>query len=104
MPNLYISAKASRRQEEIVHGFPDCLDLMLVCVEAGLGLEAALDRVGREMALSHPRIAALLTETTLLMRAGANREDAMRKLADRASVDEIRSFTDRKSTRLNSSH
>src|SRR3546814_18517902 len=83
---------------------PDCLDLMLVCVEAGLGLEAALDRVGREMALSHPRIAALLTETTLLMRAGANREDAMRKLADRASVDEIRSFTDRKSTRLNSSH
>src|SRR3546814_15825352 len=45
------------------------------------------------MVSSHPRISALLTETTLLMRAGANREDAMRKLAERASVDEIRSFT-----------
>lgn len=92
-PNLFVRAKADRRRQDIINGFPDCLDLMLVCVEAGLGLEAALDRVGREMALSHPRIAALLTETTLLMRAGANREDAMRKLADRASVDEIRSFT-----------
>lgn len=92
-PNLFVRAKADRRRQEIINGFPDCLDLMLVCVEAGLGLESALDRVGREMALSHPRIAALLTETTLLMRAGANREDAMRKLADRASVDEIRSFT-----------
>ncbi|KUO56614.1 MAG: secretion system protein [Sphingomonadales bacterium BRH_c42] len=92
-PNLFVRAKADRRRQEIINGFPDCLDLMLVCVEAGLGLESALDRVGREMALSHPRIATLLTETTLLMRAGANREDAMRKLADRASVDEIRSFT-----------
>ena len=92
-PNLFVRAKADRRRQEIINGFPDCLDLMLVCVEAGLGLEAALDRVGREMASSHPRISALLTETTLLMRAGANREDAMRKLADRASVDEIRSFT-----------
>lgn len=92
-PNLFVRAKANRRRQEIINGFPDCLDLMLVCVEAGLGLEAALDRVGREMATSHPRISALLTETTLLMRAGANREDAMRKLAERASVDEIRSFT-----------
>lgn len=92
-PNLFVRAKADRRRQEIINGFPDCLDLMLVCVEAGLGLEAALDRVGREMVSSHPRISALLTETTLLMRAGANREDAMRKLAERASVDEIRSFT-----------
>jgi len=93
LPNLFVRAKADRRRTEIVNGFPDSLDLMLVCVEAGLGLESTLDRVGREMAVSHPRIAEMLTQTTLLMRAGASREDALRKLGDGAGVDEIRSFT-----------
>jgi len=92
LPNLFIRAKADRRREEIVNGFPDSLDLMLVCVEAGLGLEAALDRVGREIANTHPRIAEMLTQTTLLMRAGATREDSLRKLGDTAGVDEIKSF------------
>lgn len=92
IPNLFIRAKAERRRQEIVNGFPDCLDLMLVCVEAGLGLEATLDRVGREMAMTHPRISGMLTQTTLLMRAGASREDALRKLGEVAGVDEIRSF------------
>ena len=93
IPNLYIRARADRRHEEIVNGFPDCLDLLLVCVEAGLGIEAAMDRVGREMIISHPRVAELLSITTLQLRAGASRETAFRKLADAASVDEIRSFT-----------
>ncbi|WP_245638197.1 type II secretion system F family protein [Altererythrobacter ishigakiensis] len=92
LPNLFIRAKADRRREEIVNGFPDSLDLMLVCVEAGLGLESALDRVGRELATTHPRISEMLTETTLLMRAGASREDALRKLGETAGVDEIKSF------------
>jgi tight adherence protein C len=51
-PNLFISAKADRRREAIVNGFPDSLDLMLVCVEAGLGMEAAFDRVGRDAKLA----------------------------------------------------
>ncbi len=92
IPNLFIRAKADRRRTAIINGFPDSLDLMLVCVEAGLGLEAALDRVGREMAVSHPLIAELLLQTTLLMRAGASREDALRKLGDNAGVDQIKSF------------
>lgn len=92
IPNLFVRAKADRRRQEIINGFPDCLDLMLVCVEAGLGLESTLDRVGREMASTHPRISGMITETTLLMRAGASREDALRKLGDNAGVDEIRSF------------
>lgn len=92
LPSLFIQARADRRQEEIVNGFPDCLDLMLVCVEAGLGIEAAMDRVGREMVQSHPRVAELLSIATLQLRAGATREEAFRKLADAASVDEIRSF------------
>ncbi|GAY21706.1 MULTISPECIES: type II secretion system F family protein [Sphingobium] len=92
MPNLYISAKAARRQEEIVHGFPDALDLMLVCVEAGLGLEAAMDRVGRELALSHPLVSAALGKVVLELRAGRSRQDALRRMADDVDVDEIRSF------------
>ena len=93
VPNLYIRAKADRRREQIVNGFPDCLDLILVCVEAGLGIEAAMDRVGREMVHSHPLVSELLSVTTLQLRAGSTREDAFRRLAETASVDEIRSFT-----------
>ena len=92
LPALFVRAKADRRREAIVRGFPDCLDLMLVCVEAGLGLEAALDRVGREMAISHPLVSRLLTIVTLRIRAGATREDALRNMAQDAGVDEIRSF------------
>ena len=93
VPNLVVQAKADRRKEAIVNGFPDCLDLMLVCVEAGLGIEAAMDRVGREMVRSHPLVAQLLSIAVLRLRAGATREEAFRKMAEVASVDEIRSFT-----------
>lgn len=91
-PALFVQARADRRQQAIVNGFPDSLDLMLVCVEAGLGLEAALDRVGREVAASQPLVAELLTTATLQLRAGASREAALRKMADAARVDEIASF------------
>jgi tight adherence protein C len=93
LPAVLVRIKADRRKEEIVNGFPDCLDLMLVCVEAGLGLEAAMDRVGRELAGSRPLIAHILTTATLQLRAGASREVALRRMAESARVDEIRSFT-----------
>ncbi len=92
IPSLFITARADRRRQEMLNGFPDCLDLMLVCVEAGMGLEAALDRVGREMASSHPLVAEMLSQTTLELRAGASREEALRSMADRSGVDEIRAF------------
>jgi tight adherence protein C len=92
-PNLWVTAKADRRKQEIVNGFPDSLDLMLVCVEAGLGMEAAFDRVGREMLRSHPLVAQLLSMVTLEMRAGSSREEALRNMADRSQVTEIRSFS-----------
>lgn len=92
-PALFIRARADRREEEITNGFPDCLDLMLICVESGLGLEAAIDRVGREMVISHPLVAELLSLTILQLRAGASREEAFRKLAVASAVDDIRSFT-----------
>lgn len=93
IPSLFIQAKADRRRDELLRGFPDCLDLLIICVESGLSIEAAMDRVGREMVLSHPLISEMLSLATLQLRAGASREDAFRKLGEAAGVDEIRSFT-----------
>ena len=92
LPNLVITAMADRRRETIVNGFPDCLDLLLVCVEAGLGLEAAMDKVGREMIETHPLVAQLLVKANLQLRAGAPRDVAMRGMGESSGVDEIRSF------------
>lgn len=93
VPALIVRIRSDRRREAITHGFPDCLDLMLIAVEAGLGLESAIDRVAREMAASHPLVSKLLTTATLRLRAGATREDALRAMADEAGVDEVRSFS-----------
>ncbi|WP_374285098.1 type II secretion system F family protein [Novosphingobium sp.] len=93
LPNLFVQAKADRRRDELLRGFPDCLDLLIICIESGLSIEAAMDRVGREMVLSHPLVAEMLSVATLQLRAGASREDAFRKMSDMAGVDEIRSFT-----------
>ncbi|WP_340587351.1 type II secretion system F family protein [Erythrobacter alti] len=93
LPSLFVQAKADRRRELVVNGFPDALDLMLVCMEAGLGVEAALDRVAREIVTSHPLVASLLGTAVLRLRAGSTREEAFRHMADAAGVDEIRSFT-----------
>lgn len=105
LPNIFIRAKADRRQREIINSFPDALDLMLVCVEAGLGLEAAFARVGQEMTTSHPLLAEQLGAVVLELRAGRSREDALRRMADRAGADEIRAFATLliQSTKLGSS-
>jgi tight adherence protein C len=105
IPNLFVRAKADRRQQEIINGFPDALDLMLVCVEAGLGLEAAFSRVGMEMTGSHPLLAEQFGTVVLELRAGRSREDALRRMADRAGADEIRAFATLliQSTKLGSS-
>ncbi|MFL6733752.1 MAG: type II secretion system F family protein [Sphingomicrobium sp.] len=105
LPNIFVRAKADRRQQQIINGFPDALDLMLVCVEAGLGLEAAFARVGMEMTSSHPLLAEQLGAVVLELRAGRSREDALRRMADRAGVDEIRAFATLliQSTKLGSS-
>jgi tight adherence protein C len=105
LPSVFIRARADRRQRDLINGFPDALDLMLVCVEAGLGLEAAFARVGMEMTNSHPRLAEQLGAVVLELRAGRSHEDALRRLADRAGADEIRAFSTLliQSTKLGSS-
>jgi tight adherence protein C len=92
LPNIFIRAKADRRQQALLNAFPDGLDLMLVCVEAGLGLEAAFARVGMEMTSSHPLLAEQFGAVVLELRAGRSHEDALRRMADRAGVDDIRAF------------
>ena len=105
LPVLYVRVRAARRTEEIINGFPDALDLMLVCVEAGLGLDAAFARVGMEITESHPRLAEQLGAVVLELRAGRNREDALRRMADRSGADEVRAFATLliQSTKLGSS-
>jgi tight adherence protein C len=105
LPNLFIRARADRRHQQILNAFPDALDLMLICVEAGLGLEAAFGRVGMELTTSHPLLAEQFGMVVLELRAGRSREDALRRMADRAGADEIRAFATLliQSTRLGSS-
>jgi len=92
-PKLYVGMHGSRRRRELTNAFPDGLDLMLVCVEAGLGLDAAFNRVGQEMYRSAPLLSEQLAIVTLELRAGRSREDALRRLAERSGVEEIRAFT-----------
>jgi len=105
VPAVFIRAKADRRQQALVNAFPDALDLMLVCVEAGLGLEAALARVGMEMTTSHPLLAEQFGAVVLELRAGRSHEDALRRMADRSGADDIRAFATLlvQSTKLGSS-
>lgn len=91
-PSLYIKARADRLQREIVNGFPDALDLLLVCVEAGLGLEAAFNRVGMEMTRTHPLLARQFGTVVYELRAGRSHENALRRMAERAGSDDVRGF------------
>jgi tight adherence protein C len=91
VPAVFIAAKADRRQREIINGFPDALDLMLVCVEAGLGMDSAFARVGMELTTSHPKLAEQFGAVVLELRAGRSHEDALRRMADRAGAELIQS-------------
>jgi tight adherence protein C len=91
-PHRILSALASSRQTSLEIEFPDALDLMVVCVEAGLSLDASFVRVGQEMQESHPGISGEIGRVTEQLRAGRSRPDALRAMADRTGVNAIRSF------------
>ena len=93
LPSIYVSSRADNRAKEILNGFPDTLDLMLVCLEAGLGIDAAFSRVGSEITTSHPLLARLFAQVSLELRAGRSREVALRLLAKKSGVAEITAFT-----------
>jgi tight adherence protein C len=91
-PNVWLSRRVAWRQREVFENFPDALDLMTVCVEAGLGTESALMRVADDIALKSPVLSEELRLVNLELRAGADRERALRNLAIRTGVDEVDSF------------
>lgn len=88
-PNIWLSHKVKYRQRDLFENFPDAIDLMTVCVEAGLGLDAALAKVGEEIQVSSPVLAEEIRLVGLELRAGASREKALRNLAVRNGVEEI---------------
>lgn len=92
LPHLFLRHRISERQRAAREGFPDALDMLLVCVEAGLGLSAAIERVGREVGRSHPILAEQFGLVGLEMRAGTSRGDALKNLARRLGVDEVNAF------------
>lgn len=91
-PNVVLSRMVRARQLEIFESFPDALDLMTVCVEAGLGTESALSRVADDIGLNSPALSDELRLVNLELRAGAEREHALRNLAIRTGVEEVGSF------------
>lgn len=91
-PRAAVDRLAANRKAALENQFPDALDLMVVCVEAGLGLESAFVRVGKEVTESHPRIAQEFAIVSEELRAGQTRADALRHLGERTDVPALRSF------------
>ncbi|HEY3049210.1 MAG TPA: type II secretion system F family protein [Polaromonas sp.] len=92
LPNMVLSSAMRRRQRELMEALPDALDLMMVCVEAGLGLDAAMNRAAREIGLRSEALAEELNLVALELRMGVKREHALRNMAVRSGVDDISSF------------
>jgi len=92
LPSMALGRMAKRRQHRVRLGLPDALDLLVVSVEAGLGLDQAIQRVGDELAFAHPDLAGELRMINLELRAGKARTDALRNLAIRTGVDDISSL------------
>jgi tight adherence protein C len=91
-PNFILNRRIKSRQIEHQAGFPDFMDLLVVCADAGLSMEAALDRVGRELADSYPSLSQNIHMATLEIRAGRTMSEALEHFGDRLGLDEARSF------------
>ena len=89
-PNFVLEKIRINRVRKLRNGFPDALDLLVVCVEAGLGLGSAIDRVARDLDVSHPELAEELNLVNVEIRAGVERPVALKNLAARTGVEDIR--------------
>ena len=92
VPNIVLGRRIASRAVEHRAGFPDFMDLLVVCADAGLSMEAALDRVGRELSDSYRSLSANVHMATLEMRAGRTLSETLDHLADRLGLEEARSF------------
>jgi tight adherence protein C len=92
LPSLYLDRRIAGKRAEHQSGFPDFMDLLVVCSDAGLSMEAALDRVGRELGISYPSLSANIHMANLEIRAGQTMTESLEHLGDRLGLDEARSF------------
>ena len=92
LPNIWLKQITDKRQEKLLKALPDALDLLVICVEAGMGLDSALKRVGDELKLSYPDLSSELNFLNLEMRAGKIRRDALKNFAMRAGINEVKSL------------
>ena len=92
LPDLVLERMIKRRREKIRRGVPDVIDLLVICVDAGLGLDQAIMRVGQELAISHPEINDEFLQLNREQRAGRLRAEAWAGVADRVKVQDIDSF------------
>jgi tight adherence protein C len=92
LPNLWIKMRISNRKEKMQQGLPDALDLMVVCVEAGTGLDAAINRVGEEMKLSNEVLSEEFRLMSMELRAGKQRRNALKNLALRTDLEDVSSL------------
>ena len=93
LPNLWIKLRIAGRKEKIQRGLPDALDLMVVCVEAGTGLDAALNRTAEEMKKTNSVLAEELGLVILEIRAGKPRQEALKNLAWRTDLEDLSNLT-----------
>jgi tight adherence protein C len=91
-PSMYIDRRIKKRRQEHREGFPDFMDLLVVCADSGLPIEGALERVGREFGDAYPSLAANIYMTNLEIRAGRTLADALDRFADRVGLEEVRAF------------
>ncbi len=91
-PSFYIDRRIAKRRNEHRAGFPDFMDLLVVCADSGLSMEAALERVGRELGDSYPSLCANIHIANLEIRAGRTMTEALEHFGDRLGLDEARSF------------
>ncbi len=92
MPNLWLSLKIRDRKRQIIEGFPDALDLMVICVESGMGLDGAVLRSGKELKVRNRVLSEEFKFLNLELRAGKLRHDALRNFADRIDVEDVRNL------------
>jgi tight adherence protein C len=92
LPQILLDGMINKRKDEHRSGFPDFLDLMIVCSEAGLSMEASINRVCQEMSVAYPSLSANLYFATLEVRAGRTTNDALHNLAERLAIDEAKTF------------
>lgn len=90
LPRFFLEKKVKKRQDVLRLSLPDALDLMVVSVEAGLGLDQAIQHVARELQVSHPQLSEEMSLVTLEMRAGKRRSEALRNFAERTGEAEFR--------------